>query len=185
MEKAVMQISPDQGQFMAWLAETIGARRAIEVGTFTGYSALTVAMALPADGRLIACDVNEEWTAIGRRYWEKAGVAHKIELRLAPALQTLDSLVGEGRGGTFDFAFIDAHKPEYGDYYERILVLLRRGGIVLVDNVLWRGRMLDARKRNDEDTQAIIAFNERLHRDERVSIALVPIGDGLTLARKR
>ena len=185
MPKARMQISPEQGQFMALLVELIGAKNALEVGTFTGYSALSVALALPPGGRLVACDVNEEWTAMGERYWREAGVADRIELRLAPAIETLDALIAAGQAGTFDFAFIDAHKPEYGDYFERVLTLLGPGGLACVDNVLWRGRVVDPAKMDGEDTQAIMAFNRKLLGDERVSISMVPIGDGLTLARKR
>ena len=185
LPKARMQISPEQGQFMALLVELTGAQKAIEVGTFTGYSALCVALALPAGGCLVACDVNEEWAAIGERYWREAGVADKVDLRLAPALETLDALILAGEAGAFDFAFIDAHKPEYEDYFERVLTLLRPGGLACVDNVLWRGRVVDPRKMEGEDTQAIMAFNRKLLDDQRVSISMVPIGDGLTLARKR
>ena len=156
----------------------------MEVGTFTGYSALAVALALPEDGRLVACDVSEEWTAIGRRYWEEAGVAHKIDLRLAPALETLDRLLAEGHAGTFDFVFIDADKEGYDAYYERALVLLRTGGLIALDNTLWEGKVLDAAV-TDPDTEAIRALNTKLTGDERVTLSLVPVGDGLTLARKR
>ena len=181
---AVMQISPEQGQFMALLVELIGARRAIEVGTFTGYSALCVARALPANGKLVACDISEEYTSVGRPYWERAGVAGKIDLRLGPALDTLRSLLADGAAGSFDFAFIDADKKEYDDYYEAILELLRPGGLMAIDNVLWGGAVADSRKR-DADTVAIRALNKKLRDDERVSLSLLPIGDGLTLARKR
>jgi len=181
---AVMQISPEQGQFMALLVELIGARRAIEVGTFTGYSALCVASALPARGKLIACDISKEYTSVGRPYWERAGVAGKIDLRLGPALGTLRSLLAEGAAGSFDFAFIDADKKEYDGYYEAILELLRPGGLVAIDNVLWGGAVADSRKR-DADTVAIRTLNKKLHGDERVSLSLLPIGDGVTLARKR
>jgi predicted O-methyltransferase YrrM len=181
---AGMQISPEQGQFMALLVELIGARRTLEVGTFTGYSSLVVALALPADGRLIACDVSEEYTAVARRYWAKAGVADKIELRLAPATETLDRLLASGQAGSFDFAFIDADKGNYTAYYERCLTLLRQGGLLAVDNVLWSGDVADP-KVKDEDTQAIRAINDRIAADQRVSMSLLPIGDGLTLARKR
>ena len=181
---AVMQISPEQGQFMALLVELIGARRTLEVGTFTGYSALAVALALPPEGRVITCDINEEMTAIARRYWTEAGVAGKIDLRLAPAVDTLDGLLADGQAGQFDFAFIDADKTNYLAYYERTLGLLRSGGLIAVDNVLWNGAVADP-KRQDDDTSAIRAFNEALHADERVSLSLLPIGDGLTLARKR
>jgi predicted O-methyltransferase YrrM len=181
---AVMQISPEQGQFMALLVELIGARRAIEVGTFTGYSALCVASALPARGKLIACDISEDYTSVGRPYWERAGVAGKIDLRLGPALDTLRSLLADGAAASFDFAFIDADKKEYDGYYEAILELLRPGGLVAIDNVLWGGAVADSRKR-DADTVAIRALNKKLRDDERVSLSLLPIGDGLTLARKR
>ncbi len=181
---ANMQIAPEQGQFMALLVEVMGARTAIEVGTFTGYSSLCVALALPPDGRLVTCDVNEEWTDMARRYWAEAGVADRIDLRLGPALATLDGLIADGRAGTFDFAFIDADKKTYEAYYERILTLLRPGGLVSVDNVLWNGGVIDA-TRQDEATRAIRALNEKIHADPRVSLSLVPIGDGLTLARKK
>jgi predicted O-methyltransferase YrrM len=154
------------------------------VGTFTGYSALVVAEALPADGRLIACDVSAEWTAIGKRHWIAAGVADKIDLRIAPAVATLDQLVGAGHGGSFDFAFIDADKSNYDNYYERALKLLRGGGLIGVDNTLWNGAVVDA-TRQDADTVANRALNEKIHADARVDTVLLPIGDGLTLARKR
>ncbi|BBK35874.1 hypothetical protein STAQ_09520 [Allostella sp. ATCC 35155] len=181
---ALMQISPEQGAFMALLVELTGARRAIEVGTFTGYSALTVAQAMPADGRLVCCDVSEEWTAIGRRHWEMAGVADRIDLRLGPALETLDSLIAEGGAGQWDMAFIDADKANYDGYYERCLALLRPGGLVLIDNVLWSGAVADP-ARTDADTTALRALNAKLHGDERVTLAMLPVGDGLTLALKR
>ncbi len=184
MEQASMQIAPEQGQLLALLVELLGARRALEVGTFTGYSSLVVALALPEEGRLVACDVSEEWTAVARRYWEEAGVAHKIDLRLAPAVQTLDELLRAGEEGSFDFAFIDADKRSYRAYYERALRLLRPGGLVAVDNTLWSGRVADPEV-VDDDTVALRAFNAELHEDERVTLSLVPIGDGLTLARKR
>jgi caffeoyl-CoA O-methyltransferase len=184
MENANMQVGPEQGQFMALLVELVGARNALEVGTFTGYSALAVALALPEDGRLVACDVSEEWTAVGRRYWEEAGVAHKIDLRLAPAVETLDALLAEGRGGTFDFAFIDADKEGYDAYYERALELTRSGGLILLDNTLWRGKVADPTI-SDADTEALRALNTKLASDERVTLSLLPVGDGLTLARKR
>jgi predicted O-methyltransferase YrrM len=179
-----MQISPEQGQFMALLVRLTGARRCLEVGVFTGYSSLATALALPEDGRIVACDVSEEWTAVARRYWKRAGVDHKIDLRLAPATETLDALVAEGRGGTFDFAFIDADKTNYLAYYERTLALLRTGGLVLIDNTLWSGKVADPEVA-DADTVALRHFNEILHRDERVDLSLLPVGDGLTLARKR
>ena len=179
-----MQIAPEQGQFMALLLRLMGARRCLEVGVFTGYSSLVTALALPDDGRLVACDVSEEWTAIARRYWREAGVEHKIELRLAPATETLDALVAAGEAGRFDMAFIDADKTSYLAYYERALLLLRPGGLIVVDNTLWSGRVADPESA-DADTVALRHFNEALHRDERVELSLVPVGDGLTLARKR
>jgi len=179
-----MQIAPEQGQFMALLLRLMGARRCLEVGVYTGYSSLVTALALPDEGRLVACDVSEEWTAIARRYWRLAGVEHKIELRLAPAPDTLDALVAAGEAGRFDTAFIDADKTNYLAYYERALLLLRPGGLIVVDNTLWSGRVADPESA-DADTVALRHFNEILHRDERVELSLVPVGDGLTLARKR
>ena len=179
-----MQIAPEQGQFMALLVQLLQARRALEIGVFTGYSSLWVAGALPPDGRLVACDISEEYTAVARRYWAEAGLESRIDLRLAPALETLADLRAAGEEGTYDFAFLDAHKPEYIEYYEQVLPLLRPGGLVTVDNTLWSGRVADPAEQ-DEDTQALRAFNEHLHRDDRVDLSLVPIGDGLTLARKR
>jgi predicted O-methyltransferase YrrM len=179
-----MQISPDQGQFMAMLVKLVGARRCLEIGTFTGYSALVVALALPPDGRVVCCDVSEDFTAIGRRYWQEAGVGGKIELRLGPALGTLDALLQQGRAGTFDFAFIDADKSNYDGYYERSLRLLRPGGLIAIDNVLWSGAVAD-RRHKDPDTLALRALNAKLHDDERVDLAMLSIGDGLTLALKR
>ena len=184
LEQARMQISPDQGQFMAMLVQLIGARHTIEIGTFTGYSTLVVALALPPNGRVIACDVSAEWTTIARRYWKEAGVTNKIDLRLAPATETLESLIAQKRRDTFDFVFIDADKKSYDDYFELSLRLVRRGGLIVVDNVLWHGAVIDSSK-NDEDTEAIRRFNAKLKSDERVALSLVPIGDGLTLARKR
>ena len=181
---AGMQVAPEQAQFMALLVELIGARRTLEVGTYTGYSALAVALSLPEDGRLVACDVSEEWTSIGRRYWREAGGDHKVELRLGPALDTLDALLSGGAAGSFDFAFIDADKVNYDAYYERALALIRVGGLIAVDNVLWSGSVADPAKR-DADTRAIRALNVKLHGDERVSLSLVPVGDGLSLARRR
>jgi caffeoyl-CoA O-methyltransferase len=168
---------------MALLARMVNAKRAIEVGVFTGYSSLAVALALPPDGRLVACDVNEEWTAMARKFWEKAGVAQRIELRLQPALSTLDLLISAGESGTYDFAFIDADKGRYMAYYERCLTLLRKGGLIVVDNTLWSGAVADASK-DDEDTRAIRAFNDAVHRDTRVAVSMLPIGDGVTLALK-
>jgi predicted O-methyltransferase YrrM len=178
-----MQIAPEQGQFMALLVKLMGAKRCIEVGVFTGYSSLAVALALPPTGRIVACDVSEEYTQIARRHWEAAGVAGRIDLRIAPALETLDGLLAAGDGG-YDFAFIDADKGAYADYYERLLALLRPGGLIAVDNTLWDGDVADAANQ-EPDTVAIRAFNEKLRDDERVDLSLVPIGDGLTLARKR
>ncbi|MBH8551726.1 class I SAM-dependent methyltransferase [Nostocaceae cyanobacterium CENA357] len=179
-----MQISPEQGQFMRLLVQLMGAKKTLEVGVFTGYSSLSVALALPADGQIIACDVSEEFTAIARRYWQQAGVADKIDLRLAPALETLDALLADGQAGTFDFAFIDADKENYDGYYERSLQLLRPGGLITIDNVLWSGQVADPQFQ-DKSTQAIRALNKKLHDDQRVTLSLVPIGDGLTLALKR
>ena len=184
MPEASMQIAPEQGQFMTLLARLLGARQALEIGVFTGYSALCVASALPADGRLIACDISPEYTRIAREYWARAGVADRIDLRLAPASETLATLLAEGAAGSFDLAFIDADKTGYAGYYEQCLALLRPGGLIVVDNVLWNGRVLDAATA-DEDTRAIRAFNRRIHKDVRVDLSLVPIGDGLTLLRKR
>jgi predicted O-methyltransferase YrrM len=183
MKHAGMQISPDQGQFMALLVQMLGARRTIEVGVFTGYSALSVALALPQDGKVIACDVSEEWTSVGRKHWEKAGVAAKIELRLAPALETLDMLIAEGGVGQYDFAFIDADKGNYLGYYERCLALVRRGGLITLDNTLWSGRVADPAN-HEEDTKAIRVLNDALHRDRRIAVSLLPVGDGVTLALK-
>jgi len=184
MRGSGMQIAPEQGQFMTLLAELTGARRALEIGVYTGYSSLCVAAALPDDGQLIACDVSEEFTAVARRYWKEAKLDHKIELRLAPALQTLDALLAGDAAGSFDFTFIDADKAAYDAYYERCLTLLRRGGLIAVDNALWNGSVADA-TRDDEDTRAIRALNQKVATDVRVSMSLVPIGDGLLLARKR
>jgi caffeoyl-CoA O-methyltransferase len=184
MAEAHMQIAPEQGQFMAFLVELIGARRAIEIGTFTGYSSLAVALALPPDGRLVACDVSPEWTGIARRYWTEAGVADRIDLRLGPALETLAALETEGQSGSFDFAFIDADKVSYDAYFEACLRLVRPGGLIAVDNVLWDGRVADPAA-DDPSTKAIRALNAKLHADPRVSLAVVPIGDGLALARRR
>ena len=181
--RAGMQISPEQGQFMALLIKLIGARQTLEIGVFTGYSALATALALPPDGRIVACDINAEFTDIGRLHWQKAGVADKIDLRLAPATDTLDQLIAEGRSGAYDFAFIDADKTSYDAYYERCLTLLRVGGLIAIDNVLWDGDV--ARPAQDADTAALQALNIKLHTDERVDLSLLSIADGLTLARKR
>ena len=181
---AGMQISPEQAQFMQLLVKLTGARRVVEVGVFTGYSSLAMALALPDDGHLLACDVSEEYTAIARRHWAAAGVASRIELVLAPARETLEARIAAGEAGHYDFAFIDADKTGYHDYYERLLRLLRPGGLIAVDNTLWDGAVADPAE-NSPDTVALREFNARLHRDERVDLSLVPIGDGLTLARKR
>ena len=179
---AGMQISPDQGQFMALLVKLIGARRTIEIGTFTGYSALAVALALPEDGRVLACDVSDEYTRVGRPFWQQAGVAHKIDLVLAPALQTLDARLAAGEAGGYDFAFIDADKANYDAYYERCLQLLRPGGLIALDNMLWGGAV--ARPAKDADTAALQVLNAKLRDDTRVDVSLLTIGDGLALARK-
>jgi caffeoyl-CoA O-methyltransferase len=179
-----MQISPEQGQFMRFLTEVHGTRRAIEVGVFTGYSALSVALAMPPDGRLIACDVSEEWTSVALRYWSEAGVRDRIDLKLGPAAATLDDLLASGQAGTFDFAFVDADKEGYVGYYERCFELLRPGGILAFDNTLWGGSVADPTNQK-EGTVAIRRLNEMLLSDQRISLSLLPIGDGLTLARKR
>jgi len=181
---AAMQIAPEQGQFMAMLVKLIGARRCLEIGVFTGYSSLAVAAALPEDGEIVACDVSEEFTAIAREYWERAGLAAKIDLRLAPAVDTLDALLADGQAGQFDFAFIDADKVNYQAYLDRALGLVKPGGLITVDNTLWSGSLIEP-KEGDADSQALAEFNRRLHVDERVDISLLPLGDGLTLARKR
>ena len=178
-----MQIGPEQAQFLALLVKILGARHAIEVGVFTGYSALTVALALSDDGRLLACDISDEYTRVGRPFWELAGVADKIELKLGPALATLDARIAAGEAGSYDFAFIDADKAGYDAYYERCLVLLRPGGLIAIDNVLWGGSV--ARPAEDADTAALQALNDKIHGDERVDMAMLPLGDGVTLARKR
>ena len=181
---AGMQISPEQGALMQVLVRMLGAKRYLEVGTFTGYSALCVALAMPAGGRLVCCDLSDEWTSVARKFWRKARVDSKIQLRLAPALETLDALLREGQAGRYDLAFIDADKQNYQNYFDRCMRLVRRGGVIAVDNTLWSGHVADPRH-GDPDTQAIRAFNRRLHRDKRIDVALVPIGDGLTLAFKR
>jgi predicted O-methyltransferase YrrM len=178
------QISPEQGQFMALLIQLMCARRTIEVGVFTGYSSLAVALALPVDGSIVACDISEEFTFTARRYWREAGVDHMIDLRLKPAIQTLTELIAQGHGGSFDFVFIDADKSSYEGYYECALELLRPGGLIMVDNVLWSGRVLDPSDQT-ADTVALRAFNKKLHADTRVSLSMIPLGDGVTLALKR
>lgn len=182
--RAGMQISPDQGQLLTLLVELLGARRIVEVGTFTGYSSLAMAMALPGDGEMVCCDVSEEYTSVARRYWAEAGVEARIALRLAPAVETLDALITEGRAGAFDMAFIDADKENYQNYFERCLTLIRPGGLIAVDNVLWNGRVIDPTD-DTVDTQAIRAFNADLTDDDRVTVSLLSVADGLTLARKR
>ena len=180
---AGMQIGPEQGAFMGLLVELIGAKRALEIGTFTGYSSLCIAGALPADGKLICCDVSEEYTKVARNYWRRAGLESKIELRIGPAVATLDALIAADVA-PFDFAFIDADKTNYSNYYDRVMKLVRPGGLIAIDNVLWGGDVAKP-EANDEDTRAIRALNEMVRNDERVTLALAPIGDGLTLARKR
>jgi predicted O-methyltransferase YrrM len=179
-----MQISPEQGQFMALVVELMGARKTLEIGVFTGYSSLAVALALPAGGKVVACDINEEWTTIAKRYWQQAGVAHKIDLRLAPALETLDKLINNGGQESFDFVFIDADKQAYDAYYEKSLQLVRRGGLIMLDNMLRGGAVADPNN-NENSINATRALNKKLHHDERVTISLLPMSDGITLARKR
>jgi predicted O-methyltransferase YrrM len=181
---AQMQIGPEQGQLLALLAKLVGAKRCIEVGVFTGYSSLAVALALPQDGRILACDVSEEWTALARRFWREAGVEHKIELKLQPAARTLEERLAAGEAGRYDFAFIDADKPAYDTYYELLLQLLRPGGLMALDNTLWSGAVLNSEER-EPNTVALRALNDKLHRDERIDLSLLPVGDGVTLARKR
>ncbi len=182
MRGAGMQIGADQGQFMGFLVRALGVKRALEVGTFTGYSALSVALALPPDGTLVCCDISAEYPAVGKPFWDQAGVAAKIDLRIGPALTTLDALLAAG--DRFDFAFIDADKSNYDAYYERCLVLVRPGGVIAVDNVLWSGAVIDPNQ-TSEDTEALRALNLKLHADERVDIVMLAIGDGLTLLRRR
>ena len=184
MKMGMMQVSPEQGQFMSLLVELIGVRKAVEVGTFTGYSALRVAQALPEDGTLVCCDVSEEWTAVGKKYWEQAGVSDRINLKIGPAVDTLQAMRDAGEENTFDFGFIDADKLNYQSYYEHVLALLRTGGLLLIDNVLWGGSVANPDK-TDEDTEAIRTLNTFLHGDDRVSLSMLPVGDGLTLALKR
>ncbi len=184
MSNAGMQITPDVAAFLQLLVKIVGARRAIEVGTFTGYSALAIAAALPQDGNLIACDVSDEWTRIGKPFWEEAGVAPRIDLRLAPATDTLRELIAKGGAGRFDFAFVDADKSSYDTYYELVLQLLREGGVVAFDNMLWSGKVADPAI-DDADTRALRALNLKMHADERIDIALITIRDGVMVARKR
>lgn len=184
MSESHLQISPDQGQFLAFMAKTIGARQALEVGTFTGYSALAIADSLPADGHLITCDINEEYTAIAQRYWREAGLANRIELRLAPALETIQGLLADGHARRFDLIFVDADKTGYDDYYEHGLKLLRPGGVMIIDNLLWGGAVADPDD-GSEDTNALAALNAKIHEDERVDMCLAPVGDGLGMVRRR
>ena len=179
-----MQVAPEEGAFLAMLVELTGARRCIEVGTFTGYSSTAVALALPEDGRLVCCDVSEEWTSVARRYWAEAGVAGKVDLRIGPAADTLDGLLADGEEATYDFAFVDADKAGYDGYYERLLRLVRPGGLIALDNTLWSGKVIEPDS-DDKDTRAIRALNAKLADDDRVSLSLVPIADGVTLARRR
>jgi predicted O-methyltransferase YrrM len=179
-----MQIPPEHGQFMAFLVQLLGARRTLEIGVFTGYSSLWVALALPPDGRIVACDVSEEYTSVARRYWREAQVEDKIDLRLQPALKTLDELLAKGQQGRFDFAFIDADKPYYEAYYESCLQLVRPGGVIMADNVLWSGRVADYADRTPE-TRALRSFNRKLLEDDRIALSMLPVGDGVTLALKR
>lgn len=181
---ARMQIAPEQGQFFQFLIQSLQVKTAIEVGVYTGYSSLAIALALPADGTLIACDHDPEVTRLAQQYWEAAGVSDRIELRLGPALQTLDDLLAKGQTEQFDFAFIDADKPEYIDYYERLLRLVRRGGVIAIDNVLWYGQPADPGC-HDQDTEAIRRFNTYLFKDSRVRTSLIPMADGITLALKK
>jgi predicted O-methyltransferase YrrM len=180
-----MQISPEQGQLMGLLVQLIGAKKCLEIGVFTGYSSLSVALNLPDEGRIVACDVSDEFTSIARKYWQLAGVSEKIDLQIAPALETLDLLIANGEAGTFDFAFIDADKNNYAAYYDRCFQLVRQGGLILVDNVLWYGRVIDPAMDDDKRTQAIKQINQQIYHDDRVQISLIPIGDGLTIARKK
>lgn len=183
--RSVMQIAPEQGQFMGFLVQLLGVKKALEVGVFTGYSSLVVAMALPQDGQLIACDISDEYTAMARKYWQKAGVAHKVDLRIAPALETLGQLIAEGHSNSFDLAFIDADKSNYDNYYERSLELVRSGGLIVIDNVLWSGRVAAPVEEQDNRTKRIDALNRKIHADERVTMSLLPMADGLMLAMKR
>jgi predicted O-methyltransferase YrrM len=181
----IMQISPEQGQFMSLLVKLMPAERTIEIGVYTGYSSLCVAMAMPEHGKIVACDISEDWTSIARRYWEEAGVSQKIQLYLAPAIRTLGGLLNRGgESGTYDFAFIDADKENYDAYYEHCLKLLRPGGLMAIDNVFWRGDVANPRV-SDRETTAIRSLNEKIGKDERVDLSMIPIGDGLMLVRKR
>lgn len=181
---ARMQIAPEQGQLMRLLVELIQAKKTLEIGVFTGYSALSVAYSLPKDGKVVACDISEEWTDIAKKYWQMAGISHLIDLRLGPALETLDSLLNNGEADTFDFAFIDADKSNYPIYYEKALTLVRPGGLIAIDNVLWDGQVADP-KINNKSTTVLRELNAKIHQDERVMMSMVPIGDGVTLVLKR
>lgn len=178
-----MQIAPEQGQFMALLIKLIGAKKILEIGTFTGYSTLVVALALPQDGKIIACDIDQQYTKIARQFWQQAEVSHKIDLRIAPAIETLDKLIAEKQENSFDFIFIDADKRNYANYYERSLKLIRPGGLIAIDNVLWSGKVANSED-SDKRTIAIREFNQKLYQDSRVNISMLPIADGLTLAMK-
>lgn len=180
----IMQIAPEQGQLMSFLVQLMGAKKTLDIGVFTGYSSLCVALTLPPDGKIIACDISEEDTSIAQRYWQQAGVANKIDLQLAPALETLNQLLMSGQAETFDFAFIDADKENYEEYYELCLQLIRSGGIIMIDNILWLGKVTDLEVQ-DRETQAIRAFNKKLHSDERIMLSLIPIADGISLALKQ
>jgi predicted O-methyltransferase YrrM len=181
---SIMQIAPEQGQFMALLIKLIGAKKTLDIGVFTGYSTLVIALALPEDGKIVACDIDQRYTEIARQYWQQAQVNHKIDLRIAPALETLNGLIDRGQENTFDFAFIDADKNNYSNYYEQALKLIRPGGLIAIDNVLWSGKVADP-KDTDKRTIAIRELNQKLHQDPRVNISLLPIADGLTLAMKK
>ena len=184
MPEANMQIAPEQGALMTLLAELTGARRCLELGTFTGYSALAVALVLPPGGRVVCCDMSREWTDVGRRFWAEAGVDDRIEVRIGPALDSLDAMINEGASDSVDFAFVDAAKEEYPAYYERLMRLVRRGGLMLFDNVFWGGDVVNPEV-DDSDVRGIRELNERLAADERVTVAMVPLADGLTLVRRR
>lgn len=182
--RAMMQIAPEQGQFLAFLVQLIGAKKTLEIGVFTGYSSLVIALALPPDGRIVACDVSDEYTAIARHYWEEAGISEKIDLRIAPALETLDKLISQGYSNSFDFAFIDADKGNYSNYYEKSLELVRKGGLIAIDNVFWGSKVANL-EIQDNQTSKIREFNQKLYEDNRINLSVIPIADGLTLALKK
>jgi len=184
LKEARMQLSPEQGQLLGFLVELTGAKKAIEIGTFTGYSALCVANSLPENGRLVACDISERWTTIARRYWEEAKVDKKIDLKIGPAVETLDELLARGESGAYDFALIDADKGNYEVYYEKLMLLIRSGGLIAIDNVLWSGKVADLDD-HDSSTVAIRSLNEKVIQDQRVTLTMLPVGDGMTLIRKR